>query len=682
MSAPKVTYQPGPAAASSQLARFVEFARARTQLELADWPALHRWSTEHYRDFWRCLVEFLSPVCEGELEPVCTSDEVERARFFPELRLNYAENLLRQRGDAALPDDGEKRVVLSTLDEAGTLVQLTRAELRGNVLSLAQGLEARGIGSHSRVAALARNDSAAVTACLASASLGASWSSVSPDLGVDSVLSRFGALAPELLFAHTKLLLQGQTRPLSEFIERLLQALPSVKTLVLLDDGELGFTPAVPVLRLAELVQGPARAGFTRVPFDHPLFILFSSGTTGVPKCIVHGHGGTLLEHLKELVLHTDLTREDAICFVTSTGWMMWNWLVSGLATEAEVVLYDGSVSFPESDSLLKHLAERKVTVFGTSPAYLRFLQDSEIIARERCDLGRLRAVLSTGSILYPEQFDFVQQAFGDLPLQSISGGTDILGCFVLGNPVLPVYRGESQCVSLGHDVRARDGAENLRAGTGELVCVRPFPSRPVGLYGDPEGTRFHDAYFSQHEDVWTHGDLIALTERGSARILGRSDGVLNIRGIRIGPAEIYGIVGRIPEVAEAMAVDQDAPNVAGGKKLVLLLVLKPGVVLDRPLTFRIKRELKEKASPVHVPDVVVQVQALPQTHNGKRSERAVQDLLSGRRPRNLTAIKNPEALHALLEIAELGVAPDLLAAAPVAPVPARSEPAREPEPA
>lgn len=656
MRAAHQSHPPAADAGATAMARFRAYAAAHSGRPIHDWPSLSQWSREHWREFWPRLLEFCDPIREGSAEPVCVGDAVESARFFPALKLNYAENLLRER-----PGESADRVVLTALDERGRRTDHTRTRLRREVLGLAQGLEALGIGPQSRVCALANNDAAAVIASLAAVSLGASWSSVSPGFGFDSVLARFGPLEPELLFAPTRMPYQGRSAPTADQITALIESIPSLRALVLLDDGELPFTPPLPVLRLSQLIAGPARAGYTRVPFDHPLVVLFSSGTTGAPKCIVHGHGGTLLEHLKELLLHSDLRASDKLCFVTGTGWMMWNWLVSALATDATVLLYDGSVSFPEPDSLLKRLAAEQVTLFGTSPAYLRYLQDSEIVPREVAPWPTLRGMFSTGSILYEDQFDFVERAFGPLPLQSISGGSDILGCFVLGNPLLPVWRGESQCISLGMDVRARDGEADLAEGTGELVCVNPFPSRPVGLHGDADGARFHAAYFAQNEGVWTHGDLIELTARGSARILGRSDGVLNIRGIRIGPAEIYGIVGRLPEIAEAMAVDQSAPELPGGRKLVLLVVLKPEVALDRPLGFRIKRELKDKAGQSHVPDLILAVTELPQTHNGKRSERAVQDLLNGRRPRNLGAIRNVEALRALLGHAELRLDPALL---------------------
>ncbi|WP_420466502.1 acetoacetate--CoA ligase [Panacagrimonas sp.] len=653
-----LAFVPSPeAAAASRMADFASYCSRRAGLPLQDWTSLSTWSAQAYEQFWPTLLDYLDPLREGASLPVCTDTAVESAIFFPGLRLNYAENLLR--APAGEPVD---KIVLTALDEAGGRADYTRAQLRRQSFGLGQALRELGMKVGSRICALARNDASAIVACLGSASIGACWSSVSPDLGPDSILTRFGPLEPELLFANTHLRLQGQKRSTGVLVRQLLERIPSIRVLVLLDDDALDFEPTLPVLRLSALIAKPPLERVVRVPFNQPLFVLFSSGTTGAPKCIVHGHGGTLLEHLKELVLHTALTPQDTICFVTSTGWMMWNWLISGLATGARVVVYDGSVSYPEPDSLLQALAADGVTVFGTSPAYLRFLQDSEIVPRERFAWPTLRAMLSTGSILYDDQYDFVERAFGRLPLQSISGGSDIIGCFVLGNPMLPVHRGEAQCVSLGLDVRARDGEQNLTQGTGELVCAKPFPSRPVGLHADPGGDRFHNAYFAQNDGVWTHGDLIELTERGGARILGRSDGVLNIRGIRIGPAEIYGIVGRIEQVVESMAVDQEDVTVPGGRKLVLLVVLKPGITLDKPLTFAIKRELKSKAGMTHVPDLILQVEQLPQTHNGKRSERAVQDLLNGRCPRNLSAIKNPEALSALLAFPELNIAPKLLA--------------------
>ncbi len=396
--------------------------------------------------------------------------------------------------------------------------------------------------------------------------------------------------------------------------------------------------------------NGPWR----RFAFDHPLFVLFSSGTTGAPKCIVHGHGGTLLEHLKEHRLHCDLGPTDRLCFQTSTGWMMWNWTVSALAAGAAIVLYDGSVSHPERDSLLQMAEREQVTVLGTSPAYLQYLLDAGV-TRAPGALADVREMYSTGSVLARHLHRWAKQSLADVPLQSISGGTDILGCFVMGSPWTPTYEGESSCVGLGLDVAVWSAASDAkgpeREGNGELVCARPFPSRPVGFLADSKGERFHDAYFAQHEGVWTHGDLIDKTVRGTVRVLGRCDGTLNIRGIRIGPIEIYDVLSSaVPEVAQAMAVDEDAPREPGGKRLVLFVVLKPGHTLDRPFTLRIKKELKERASPAHVPAAVVAVDELPVTFSGKLSEAAMQDALNGRPVRNRAALRNPASVDKALE--------------------------------
>ncbi|MEA2450849.1 MAG: acetoacetyl-CoA synthetase, partial [Thermoleophilaceae bacterium] len=395
------------------------------------------------------------------------------------------------------------------------------------------------------------------------------------------------------------------------------------------DDGPVPPGIRVPVHRLSEMAGGSSGA-FERFPFNHPLFVMFTSGTTGRPKCIVHGAGGTLLEHVKEHRLHVDLRARDRLFFHTSAAWMMWNWQLSALACGVEIVLYDGPLSSPST--LWQIVSEGRVSVFGTSPPYLQLCEDSGYAPQGELELTDLRAVLSTGSILHDWQYDWVDENVGALPVQSISGGTDIVGCFVLGSPNLPVQRGWLQCRSLGMDVQAQGG---------ELVCRNPFPSRPLGLLGDDDGRRFHEAYFEQNPGVWTHGDLIEFDEHGHARMHGRSDGVINVHGLRIGPAEIYRAIGAVDEVAEAMAVEQD-------ERLVLLVVLRPGTELDGRLVVRIRREIARNASPLHVPELVVRVDQLPTTHSGKRSERAARDALCGAEWANVTALANPESLGAI----------------------------------
>ncbi len=638
---------------------FRQFCEHETGLQIPDDHALYAFSTSDYSSFWRLFVAWISPLVEGAIEPVCTDAGCETARFFPNLRLSYAENLLRSHGPA---DD--LRIAITSVDEEGQSLHLSKGELRDRVRRLAQAFVGLGIEPGDRVVAMARNTTETVVACLAATSIGAVWASTAPDFGTEATLSRFRQLEPKLLLAHPSYPYHGVRRDMLGRIADVARALPSIKRIVLLQrpegtatNAEFSFAVASDLIeQTPQIADGLA---WPRFPFNHPLFILFSSGTTGAPKCIVHGAGGTLLEHLKEHRLHGNLGPHDKIYFHTSCGWMMWNWLISALATGAEIVLYDGSVSFPEPDSLLKAMAHENVTIFGTSAAYLQYCKDAGLVPKSTAPMPRLRAIQSTGSILWDSQYDWILENFKEtVAIQSISGGTDIIGCFVLGSPNLPVYRGESQCVSLGCDIRAMTPEGAVRPGTGELVCLNPFPSRPLCLFGDPDGKRFHEAYFSQHRGVWTHGDFVELTDRGTARILGRSDGTLNVRGVRIGPSEIYQIVLDIPGVQAAMAVEQMTQREPGGSRLVLLVVLAAGTMLDRPLMHKIKRELSSRASANHVPSVIAQVSALPTTHSGKYSERAARDVLNGRQAANLTALRNPDCLAEIGNLEALQIEP------------------------
>ncbi|MBL0421513.1 acetoacetate--CoA ligase [Ramlibacter sp. AW1] len=648
------------------MAAFRALLETRTGRTFGDPGALHAFSVAEFRTFWEVLLKWCGQPLgiAGAAEPVCIGDDCEHATFFPCLQLNYADSLLN------LEVAGAGAPALTQCHADGSSESWTRGELRERVARLAAALVGMGVGEGDRVVAVMRNDGLAVMAGLAVAAVGATLSTASPEMSVQALLDRFGPLRPRLLFAHLAPLPGDTGTPVDEKLADLARQLDSLQGVVSLDGGPL--PDGASVLQLDGLLQARASGSFEwpRFSFNHPLFIMFSSGTTGRPKCIVHGAGGSLLEHVKEHRLHTDLQPGDRLYFHTSCSWMMWNWQLSALASGVEIVTYDGTIS--SVDRLWRLVSEQRVTVFGTSPAYLKMSQEAQLEPGRQFDLGALRAVLSTGAVLYDAQFDWVTRQVKSVPVQSISGGTDIIGCFVLGHPDRPVVAGEAQSRSLGLDVQAwREGAP--AEGVGELVCVNPFPSRPLGFYGDTDGSRFHAAYFSQNPGVWTHGDLIEFSPQGGARLHGRSDGLLNVAGIKFAPAEIYRVLADIPAIREAMVVERrpaDA-SAAGGPEILALLVLRPGAVLDRALEAQVRRDIAARLSAAHVPDRIIDVPQLPVTHNGKVSEAAARAAASGLPLQNLSALRNPECLEAIREhpglrdappAAELAQGEDLLA--------------------
>ncbi len=611
---------------------------------------LWRWSIDNAETFWGDLLkdEVIGSHAAGNPGPVLVDGHrMPGARWFPDVALNFAENLLRRPGPGP---------AIIFRGEDGTRRELSWGELETAVASLAASLRADGVSAGDRVAGYLPNAPEAIIAMLAAASLGAVWSSCSPDFGIAGVLDRFGQIEPKVLLTVDGYHYAGKRLDIRPKVAEIAASLPSLRRTVVhafLDTApDLAGIPKA-VSFTDYLTQPAPPLAFTHLPFDHPLYVLYSSGTTGQPKAIVHGAGGTLLQHLKEHRLHTDVRPGERLFYFTTCGWMMWNWLVSGLASGATLVLFDGSPFHPSPDVLLDIAAEEGIDVFGTTAKYLDALKKAGREPMQTHDLVKLRAILSTGSPLVTESFDWVYRSIkSDLQLASISGGTDIVSCFVLGNPAGPVYPGEIQMRGLGMAVEIRNQAgEPVRGEKGELVCTKPFPSMPVSFWNDPAGERYQKSYFERFPGIWCHGDYAELTPHDGIIIHGRSDAVLNPGGVRIGTAEIYRQVEQIPEVLESICIGQEWQD---DVRVVLFVRLKEGAVLDQALEDRIKRQIRENCTPRHVPARIVAVTDIPRTRSGKITELAVRDVVHGRAVNNTEALANPEALELFRDLAAL----------------------------
>jgi acetoacetyl-CoA synthetase len=637
--------------ACSHLRRFAAILARDAGRPLATYADLHAMSVADVAMFWQRFVQFanLAGATWGD-RVVVDRHLMPGARWFPEARLNFAEALLCRRDETP---------AIVSADEDGRVRRISRSGLYDDVARLAGWLRSAGIGPGDRVAGLLPNVPEAVVSMLATTAIGAVWSSCSPDFGVPGVVDRFGQIAPRLLIAAAGYRYAGRAIDLADRIVGILDALPSVETLMVVDDdtgrASLFGRPKTISFRAAlEGSRGPD-IDFARLPFDHPVYILFTSGTTGVPKCIVHGAGGTLLQHAKEHLLHCDIRPGDPVFYYTTCGWMMWNWLVSALASGATLVLYDGSPTHPHPARLFDLVDVAGIRLFGTSAKYLQAIDKAGVKTKETHRLTSLATITSTGSPLAAEGFDFVYERIkADVHLASISGGTDIVGCFVLGNPLSPVWRGEIQGAGLGMDVDVVDDAGRpLAAGKGELVCRQPFPSMPVGFWNDADGSRYRAAYFERFPGLWHHGDYAEKTAHGGFIIHGRSDATLNPGGVRIGTAEIYRQVETFDEILESLAIGQDWQ---GDVRIVLFVVMRPGCSLDDGLATAIRARIRAECSPRHVPARILEVADIPRTKSGKITEIAVRDVVHGRPVKNREVLANPDALALFANLPELQV--------------------------
>ncbi len=644
-------WTPSPArAAASHLSVFAKQAGAKFKRDFSDYQSIWEWSVNDMTDFWSTFWDYAEVIGDKGNVVLKDGDKMPGAQFFPEAKINWAENMLRRR------DDG---VAIIFRTEKGSERTLSYKQLADQVSQFQQFLKASGVVKGDRVAGYMPNMPETLIAAIATASIGAIWSSASPDFGVQGIVDRFGQIEPKILVSVDGYHYSGKTIDCLSKIKDILPKIPSIEKVAIV--GFLNCTPDISGIDKAVVFEDALKPYkidapvFARLPFNHPLFIMFSSGTTGIPKCIVHGHGGTLLQHMKEHQLHCDIKRDDRVFYFTTCGWMMWNWQISALASGATLLLYDGSPFYPKPEMLWEYTAKHKCTLFGTGAKYIDALKSHGVRPVDHFDLSNMKTITSTGSPLVHESFDYVYDAIKhDVHLASISGGTDIISCFVIGNPISPVWRGEIQGAGLGYAMDAFDDKGQPMppgAGSGEMVCTKPFPSMPVMFWNDPDNERYHKAYFEKYPNVWCHGDWLERTVHGGFIIHGRSDATLNPGGVRIGTAEIYRQVEQVSEVEESIAVGLTTHD---DEHVILFVRLKDGKKLDDELTSRIKKQIKDGASPRHVPAKIIQIADIPRTKSNKIVELAVREVIHGRPVKNIEALANPEALELYKNLSEL----------------------------
>jgi len=634
--------------ANANMSGFMRDVNKRFSKTFTTYDELHKWSIESRENFWSIMWDFGGIISSSKGERILLDgDKMPGSIWFPDASLNFAENLLRYR---------DNRTAIIFRGENSRRSTITYTDLYKRTAQLASGLKNAGVKKGDRVGGFMPNIIDTVIAMLATTSIGAVWSSCSPDFGIKGVVDRFGQIKPKILFTADGYSYNGKIFDSLERVAGIQEQLLSVEQIVVVPF--ISDAPNLSKLKNAVLLPDfidskASEIEFEQAPFNHPVYVMYSSGTTGIPKCIVHGVGGTLIQHLKELMLHTDLKREHTIFYFTTCGWMMWNWLVSGLAVGATALLYDGSPFYPSPTAMFDIAQEEKMTMFGTSAKYIASLEKAGVKPKETHDLTYLQTICSTGSPLAHESFEYVYRDIkSDLCLSSISGGTDIISCFALGNPILPVYPGELQCLGLGMDVRIFEGdGKTIRNQKGELVCCRSFPSMPIYFWDDADGKKYHDAYFDVFPNIWTHGDYAELTDHNGIIMHGRSDAVLNPGGVRIGTSEIYRQVEKVEGVLESIAVGQDWDN---DVRVILFVVLKEGYELTDDLVKKINTTIRANTTPRHVPAKIIRVPDIPRTISGKITEIAVRKVIHGEEVKNLDALANPKALDYYRNLEEL----------------------------